>query len=68
MTTVQSPIPMIGAIQEFTVMCTARQVKEIMKEKDRKAIGRIVKDTIEKITKRRYIVYDRVHHSYLGEM
>ena len=56
------------AIQQFTFMCIARKVKEIMKERDRKAIGRIVEDTIEKITKRRHIVYDRVHHSYLGEM
>ena len=39
-----------------------------MKEKDRKAIGRIVEITIEKITKRRHIVYDRLYHSYLGEM
>ena len=62
------PNPHDCAIQEFTVMCAARQVKEIVKEKDRKAIGRIVEDTIEKITKRRHIIYDRVNHSYLGEM
>ena len=66
MTTVQSPIPMIGAIQEFTVMCITSEGN--YERKRQKAIGRIVEDTIEKITKRTHIVYDRVHHSYLGEM